>query len=107
MKIRIALLITFALLTVGCERVGSDAWCESLDEKPKGDWTKDESKANLKYCVLGFDSEKWCEKLEEKPKGDWTANEASDYAQNCVFDRTDDELESVDEPESDDELESK
>ena len=96
MIIRIALLASMALVMAGCERIGSDAWCDSLAEKPKGDWTKDESAANLKYCVLGFDSEKWCEKLEEKPKGDWTANEASDYAQNCVFDRTEDEMEIAD-----------
>lgn len=93
MTIRFALIVSMALLLGACERVGSDAWCETLAERPKGEWTRDESQANLKYCVLGFDSEKWCEKLEKKPKGDWSANEASDYAQNCVFDRTDEEAE--------------
>jgi len=91
MLFRLFVILTLALLFGGCERVGSDAWCETLEEKPKGEWTGDEMGAHLKYCVLGFDSEKWCEKLEKKSKGEWTANEASDYAANCVFDRTKDE----------------
>ncbi|MEH6570643.1 MAG: DUF3012 domain-containing protein [Halioglobus sp.] len=71
--------------------VGSDAWCETLEEKPKGEWTGDEKKQRMKYCMLGFDSEKWCEKLEKKPKGDWSANEGSEYAKNCVFGRSENE----------------
>ena len=90
MKMNLACVIAFGLLLGSCDRVGSDAWCEKLKEKPKGEWTVDEMKANTKYCIFGFDSEKWCEKLEKKPKGDWSTNEAADYAKNCVFDRTED-----------------
>lgn len=85
------LLISLCVLIGACDRVGSEAWCDNLEEKPKGEWTGDEKKAHFKYCVLGMDSEKWCEKLEKKPKGDWSANEAEDYAKNCVFGRSDEE----------------
>ena len=88
MKTRLALLIALGLLLSGCDRVGSDAWCEKQKEKPKSEWTMQETGDYTKYCVLGMDPEKWCEKMEEKDKGDWTANEAADYAANCVVGRS-------------------
>lgn len=90
MKTGILGLISVCLLMSGCARVGSDAWCEKMKGKPKGEWTGDEAGSYAKYCVLGMDSEKWCEKLEKKPKGDWTANEAGDYAKNCIVGRSSD-----------------
>ena len=81
-------MVWICLLLGACDRVGSEAWCEKLSQKPTGDWTVDEVKAHAAYCVLGLDPEKRCEKLEKKPKGDWTANEASDYTKNCVFGRS-------------------
>ena len=85
MKFRIALIILFAMSMTACgDRVGSDGWCAKMKEKPKGEWTMDETGDFTKYCVLGMDPEKWCEKMEEKDKGDWTASEAADYAKNCV-----------------------
>jgi len=89
MKVRIAALIVICLTITACDRVGSDAWCEKQKEKPKGEWTLEESGSYTKYCVLGMDSEKWCKKMEKKDKGDWTANEATDYAANCVVGRSD------------------
>lgn len=88
MKLKITLLIAACLLLTACDRVGSDAWCEKLKEKPKSEWTMGETGDYTKYCVLGMDPEKWCEKMEKKDKGDWTANEASDYAANCVVGRS-------------------
>jgi hypothetical protein len=87
MGTRIAGLIVFALLLGGCDRVGSEAWCEKLGEKPKGEWTLDETGNYAKYCVLGMDDERWCKKLEGKPKGEWTANEAARYAKDCLVGR--------------------
>ena len=84
-----ALIASAALLSACGDRVGSDAWCEKLGEKPKSEWTMEEAGDYTKYCVLGMDPEKWCEKMEEKPKGDWTASEAADYAKNCVGGRSD------------------
>ena len=88
MKTRIAGLIAVGLLLAACDRVGSEAWCEKLDQKPKGEWNLDETGNYTKYCVLGMNSEKWCENLEKKPKGEWTANEAADYAANCLVGRS-------------------
>jgi hypothetical protein len=88
MKIRIVGLLALVLVLAGCDRVGSEAWCEKQKEKPKGEWTMEETGDYTKYCVLGMDSEKWCEELEEKPKADWSASEAADYAKNCLTDRS-------------------
>lgn len=90
MKFRIALIILFAMSMTACgDRVGSDGWCAKMKEKPKGEWTMDETGDYTKYCVLGMDPEKWCKKMEGKDKGDWTASEAADYATNCIGGRSD------------------
>jgi len=84
MKLKIVLPLLIALLLAGCDRVGSEAWCEKQGEKAKSEWTLKEAEDYTKYCVLHMDPNKFCEKLEEKPKGDWTANEAAEYAKNCI-----------------------
>lgn len=33
-------------------KVGSDAWCAELKEKPKGDWTANEAADFTKHCIL-------------------------------------------------------
>ena len=53
MKLRLTIAILICLLLVACDRVGSKAWCEKLEQKPTGDWTVDEVKDHTKYCVLG------------------------------------------------------
>lgn len=41
----------FGLL--GCSpEVGSDAWCEDMKEKPKGDWTAGETADYAKHCIM-------------------------------------------------------
>jgi hypothetical protein len=42
------------LLLTSCAKVGSDSWCENLNEKPKGDWTASEAGDYTRYCVLGL-----------------------------------------------------
>ena len=32
--------------------VGSEAWCEKLSEKPKVDWTANETKEYAKNCLF-------------------------------------------------------
>ena len=40
----------------GCEpEVGSKAWCEAMDKKPKGDWTAKEAGSYTKSCVFRSD----------------------------------------------------
>ena len=85
------LIAIFGLLTA-CDfapEVGSDAWCQAMDKKPKSEWSLDDTTNYAKHCVLGVGtavgSEEWCNKMDAKPKGDWSANEAADYAKHCVF----------------------
>lgn len=50
---RFALLLVLVLATVSCSpEVGSTAWCEQMDEKPKGDWTMNQVADFAKHCVL-------------------------------------------------------
>ena len=47
----VILLGGFALL--GCApKVGSDEWCEAMEEKPKGDWTANELGDFTKHCII-------------------------------------------------------
>lgn len=49
------LLLFVCLLMTSCAKVGSDAWCENMEEKPKGDWTANEAGDYTKYCLMGID----------------------------------------------------
>ena len=53
---RIASLSLFLLLTVllsGCSpEVGSEAWCQEMKAKPKGDWSVNEAGDFAKHCIL-------------------------------------------------------
>lgn len=60
MVIRIALPIALpSLLLTACEpEVGSDAWCENMVDKSKGDWTANEATAFARSCVFkAYDDE--------------------------------------------------
>lgn len=52
MKKFIALsVIVYSLM--GCSpEIGSDTWCKSMKEKPKGDWTATETKDFTKHCIF-------------------------------------------------------
>ena len=90
MKLKLLVLALFALSLTACgDRVGSESWCAKMKEKPKGEWTMEETGDYTKYCVLGMDDEKWCKDMEKKDKADWSASEAADYAKNCMTDRED------------------
>ena len=47
---------TFVLLLTAfaacAPEIGSEAWCEDMDEKPKGDWTANEATEYAKHCVF-------------------------------------------------------
>ena len=44
----ILLLVSFL---IGCApELGSEAWCDDMAEKPKGDWTADEAAEFAKNC---------------------------------------------------------
>lgn len=40
-------------LLTGCSpEVGSEAWCEDMKEKPKGEWTSNEAADYAKHCLF-------------------------------------------------------
>lgn len=49
----VALVLLLVGFHAGCApEVGSDEWCEDMDEKDKGDWTANEAKEYAKNCVF-------------------------------------------------------
>lgn len=40
------------ILTACSPEVGSKAWCEGMNEKPKGEWTANEAADYAKHCLL-------------------------------------------------------
>ena len=48
-------VIAFAsMLLIACApEVGTEKWCDAMDDTPKGDWTANDAKAYAKHCVLG------------------------------------------------------
>jgi Protein of unknown function (DUF3012) len=45
--------LVFCVLLVGCSpEVGSDAWCEAMDEKEKGDWSANEAADYTRHCIF-------------------------------------------------------
>ncbi|MBU3070035.1 DUF3012 domain-containing protein [Aestuariicella sp. G3-2] len=42
-----------SLSLMGCApKVGSEAWCESMKEKPKGDWSTNDASAYAEHCIF-------------------------------------------------------
>ena len=54
---KLILTLLLSAVCISCAKVGSDAWCADMDEKPKGDWTANEAGDYAKYCVLGINPE--------------------------------------------------
>lgn len=47
------LAVAAALMVNACgPKVGSPEWCESMEQKPKGDWTANEAKEYAANCIL-------------------------------------------------------
>ncbi|EHK1078373.1 TPA: DUF3012 domain-containing protein [Vibrio parahaemolyticus] len=47
------LSLVFACFALSaCTEVGSEAWCEDMKEKPKGDWSANEAADFTKHCIL-------------------------------------------------------
>ena len=48
------LIAIASLFLVACTpEVGTEKWCEMMDDKPSGDWPVNEAKAYAKHCVMG------------------------------------------------------
>ena len=50
--ITLATLLLVSALAACAPEVGSDAWCEDMEEKPKGDWTGNEAAEFAKHCLF-------------------------------------------------------
>ena len=45
-------LMAAVLMLSGCAKVGSEAWCNDMKAKPKGDWSANEAGDFAKHCVF-------------------------------------------------------
>lgn len=45
-------LFNLILLTACAPEIGSEAWCNQMKEKPKGDWTANELADYTKHCIF-------------------------------------------------------
>lgn len=52
MRTLLILATTLMLLAACSPEVGSQAWCDQLKDKPKGDWTANEAADYAKHCLF-------------------------------------------------------
>ncbi len=53
MKIKLMVVaIAFGSIAACSPEIGSDAWCEAIADKPKGDWTANQAADFAKNCVF-------------------------------------------------------
>mgnify|MGYP003884871427 CR=1 FL=1 len=82
-------LALFALLALSAckDEVGTQGWCETMDNTPKTEWNAQTAVDYAKHCVIldAVGSEAWCKQLDNTPKADWSANDAASYAKHCIF----------------------
>ncbi len=45
-------LAVVTLLAACAPEVGSDAWCQDMEAKPKGEWTGNEAADYTKHCIF-------------------------------------------------------
>lgn len=48
----VLLSLCLTLLTACSPEVGSEKWCQNLEQKPKGDWTANEAKDFARHCLF-------------------------------------------------------
>ena len=50
---QVAVILGILGLCGGCSpKVGSEAWCKAMNNKPKGQWTVDEASEYTKHCLF-------------------------------------------------------
>jgi len=45
-------VLGLALITACSPEVGSEAWCDAMKEKPKGDWSTNDAANFAQHCVF-------------------------------------------------------
>jgi hypothetical protein len=54
MAILRSIILIAGLALAGCApEVGSHRWCQSMKDKPKGDWTANDATDFAKHCLFG------------------------------------------------------
>ena len=50
----IVLMVLFIItsLTACAPEIGSEAWCQQMKDKPKGDWSSNEAADFAKHCLF-------------------------------------------------------
>jgi hypothetical protein len=51
-RILFILMLGVLSLAACAPEVGSERWCASMDEKPKGDWTANEAGDYARHCLI-------------------------------------------------------
>jgi hypothetical protein len=46
------------LLMACAPKVGSEQWCKSMQDKPRGEWTMNETADFARFCILKLDPDK-------------------------------------------------
>ena len=51
-----SVLLTFLLTSMltACAQVGSERWCQNMQETPKTEWTINEGSDYTRYCLFKF-----------------------------------------------------
>ncbi len=52
MKKILLTMVALTFITACAPEVGSDAWCNNMKEKDKGDWSANEAGDFAKHCVF-------------------------------------------------------
>ena len=52
MKYTIGLVLLLGLLSACSPKVGSEAWCDELKQKDKGEWTVNEARDFARHCLF-------------------------------------------------------
>ena len=48
---RLILAVTLTWCSA-CAEVGSERWCNNMEDKPKGDWTANETADYARHCIF-------------------------------------------------------
>lgn len=53
-KINQSIFLAFSLMAAtGCTpEIGSEAWCEQMEKKPKGEWSLNDASEYTKSCIF-------------------------------------------------------
>lgn len=53
MKNIIAIALASILLVACAPEVGTEKWCNNMDDTPKGDWSANDATSYATHCVMG------------------------------------------------------